>query len=250
MSRLAVLILAVAALRGCVAYEYEHEFWIRVDGSGSVNVTGRPELWTAFKGVPLPADEDAAREAVRKLFEDSGLSVDTVTITRRGGRPYLFVAADFEDVNRLSSTPAFADVRIGLRPEGDRLRLEGTWSSPPVPAGIADDGLMAVRLHLPSQVYEHKNAFEGVERGNIVAWRQEMRSALGGGALEFGALMDNRSILLSTVLLFAAAILLALAILGGLLYWTTKKGARARAAAAAPGPGSPPPAAPSAPGGS
>ena len=51
MRRLALTLLAAAALRGCVAYEYEHEFWIRVDGSGTVNVTGRPELWTAFKGV-------------------------------------------------------------------------------------------------------------------------------------------------------------------------------------------------------
>ena len=249
MSRLALLLFAALALRGCVAYEYEHEFWIRVDGSGSVNVTGRPELWTAFKGVALPEDDDAAREVVRRLFEESGLEVDTVTVTRRGGRTYLFIDADFEDVNRLSSTPAFPDLRIGLRPEGDRLRLEGTWSPPSSPSRVSDDGLMAVRFHLPSQVYDHKNAFEGVERGNIVSWRQDMRSALGGGALDFGALIDSRSILLSTVLLFVAAIVIALAILGGLIYWTTKKGARATAGAG-PGPGSPPPASPSAPAGS
>ena len=72
MSRLAVLLLAVAAMRGCVAYEYEHEFWVRVDGSGSVNVTGRPELWTAFKGLPLPADEDGHHEAVVKRFRELG----------------------------------------------------------------------------------------------------------------------------------------------------------------------------------
>ena len=247
MSRLAVLLLAVAAMRGCVAYEYEHEFWVRVDGSGSVNVTGRPELWTAFKGLPLPADEDGQKTAVRKLFEDSGLSVDTVTLTHRRGRPYLFVAADFDDVNRLSSLPAFRDLKIGLRPDGENLRLEGTWAAPPPAGSVPGDGLMAVRFHLPSQVYEHKNAFEGVERGNIVSWRQDMQAALRGGALDFGALMDRRSILLSTVLLFVGAIVLALGILGGLLYWTMKKGARARAASGAPGPGSPPPPAPSAP---
>jgi hypothetical protein len=88
---------------------------------------------------------------------------------------------------------------------------------------------MAVRFHLPSQVYEHKNAFAGVERGNIVSWRQDMRAALAGGGLDFGAVIDNRSILLSTVLLFVAAIALALAILGGLLYWTMRRG-RAKAA--------------------
>ena len=245
MSRLAVLLLAVAAMRGCVAYEYEHEFWVRVDGSGSVNVTGRPELWTAFKGLPLPADEDGQKDAVRRLFEESGLSVDTVTLTHRKGRPYLFVAADFEDVNRLAGSRAFPDLAIGMRPDGEHLRLEGTWKANGARSGVADDGLMAVRFHLPSQVYEHKNAFEGVERGNIVSWRQDMRAAIAGGALDFGALIDKRSILLSTVLLFVGAIALALAILGGLLYWTARRGARA--ASGGPGTGSPPPAAPSAP---
>src|SRR5687768_8672351 len=168
MRRLALTLLAAAALRGCVAYEYEHEIWIRVDGSGTVNVTGRPELWTAFKGITLPADEDAARDAARRLFEDSGLRVRRVTITRRGGRPYLFVSADFDDVNRLAGTAAFPDLRLGLRPDGERLRLEGTWSPPPLARGAppVDDGEMAVRFHLPSKVYEHKNAMDGVERGN------------------------------------------------------------------------------------
>src|SRR3990170_4007765 len=127
MRWLALTLLAAASLRGCVAYEYEHEFWVRVDGSGSVNVTGRPELWTAFKGIPLPADEDAARDAARRVFEASGLEVRRVTVTERGGRPYLFLSAEFDDINRLAGTPAFPDLQIGLRPDGDRLRLEGTW---------------------------------------------------------------------------------------------------------------------------
>ena len=93
-----------AALRGCVAYEYEHEFWIRVDGSGTVNVTGRPELWTAFKGVAVPAERTRPARRRARLFEESGLRVRRVTITRRGGRPYLFVSADFDDVNRLAGT--------------------------------------------------------------------------------------------------------------------------------------------------
>jgi len=247
MRRLALTLLAAAALRGCVAYEYEHEFWIRVDGSGSVNVTGRPELWTAFKGVSVPAEKDAARGAARRLFEESGLRVRRVTMTRRAGRPYLFVSADFDDVNRLAGTAAFPDLRLALRPDGERLRLEGTWAPPPAARGApADDGEMAVRFHLPSKVYEHRNAMDGVERGNIVGWRQDVRAALAGGSLDVGALIDRRSILVSTVGLFAAAIVLALSILAGLILWVRRRGARPTASAA-PGPGSPPPPAPSAP---
>jgi hypothetical protein len=249
MRWLALTLLAAASLRGCVAYEYEHELWVRVDGSGTVNVTGRPELWTAFKGLSVPADEDAALAAARRLFEESGLRVRRVTVTQRAGRDYLFVSADFDDVNRLAGTPAFPDLRVDLHPDGDRLRLYGTWTPPKSPGGPADDGQMAVRFHLPSKVYEHRNAMDGVERGNIVGWRQDVRTALGGGGLEFGALIDRRSILVSTVGLFAAAIVLALAILGALILWVRRRGARTTASAA-PQRGSPPPPAPSAPPGS
>lgn len=222
-SRLAAVLLLASGLGGCVTYEYEHEFWLRVDGSGAVNVTGRPALWTAFKGLGNPRDPDATatREAARALFERSGLRVKRVTLTHRGGQPYLFVSAEFDDVNALGGTSAFPDLRIGLRAVRDRLVLEGTWSRPrdaPDVGGRDRDGLMAVRFHLPSKLYEHKNATDGVERGNIVGWRQDVAAALGGSALAFGATMDERSILGSTVTLFAWAIVGALALLAGALY--------------------------------
>ena len=217
------------ALRGCVTYEYEHEFWLDVDGSGTVYVTGRPELWAAMKGLAgaRSPDEDAARGAARELFESSGLRVRRVTLTHRGGRPYLFVSADFDDVNRLAGTPAFPDLALRFQPENGALRLHGVWRRPPGRPDLAPsdgDGLMAVRFHLPSKVYSHRNAFDGVERGNIVGWRQTVAEGMAGRPLEVGAVMDRRSILLSTVGLFAAAIVAALAILGGTLYWVARRG--------------------------
>ena len=234
MSRLVVALLLALSLRGCVAYEFEHEFWIRVDGSGTVNVTARPELWGAMKGVRVsPTDEDAAGQTVRALFESSGLRVRRVTLTHRAGRPYVFVAADFTDVNRLAGTPAFPDLALSVRPEGENLRMDGRWSRPP---GLPDvplesrDGLMAVRFHLPSKVYSHRNAFAGVERGNIVAWRETVTEGLAGRPLDVGALIDRRSILRSTIGLFAIAIVLALGILATVLWWVVRKGRKARIA--------------------
>jgi len=224
---LAALVAALLS-RGCLVYEYEHEFWLRVDGSGTVYVTGRPALWAAFKGLPAADDDDATREAARALFERSGLRVRRVTLTHRGGRPYLFVSADFGDVNRLEGSPAFPDLQLKLSREGDRLKLWGDWRRPAAAsrdAGASDrDGLMAVRFHLPSRIYDHRNAPDGVERGNIVGWRQDVAAALDGGTLSFGATMDDRSILGSTVTLFAWAIAGALGVLGGALYLAFRKG--------------------------
>ncbi len=231
LSRLAALLLAAAAFRACTHYEYEHEIWLRVDGSGEVNVTGRPALWTAFKGIPLDekGDPEAMRQAARELFERSGLEVSRVRIVTRRGHKYLFVSATFRDVNRISYSPAFPDLRLGLRREGGRLQLAGSWQRPieAPPGGEKDgEGLMAVRFPLPSKVYGHRNAVFGVERGNILAWRQETKQALDGGRLEFGAEMDPRSILFSTVMLFAGAVVLAAVLLAFGLWALVRRGRR------------------------
>ena len=100
-------------------------------------------------------------------------------------------------MNALSGSAAFPDLDIALRREGDRLRLLGEWRRPlgEADAPAATEGLLAVRFHLPSKLYEHENATDGVERGNIVGWREEVTAALRGEPLAFGALMDERSIL-------------------------------------------------------
>ncbi|PYQ07298.1 MAG: hypothetical protein DMF82_04125 [Acidobacteria bacterium] len=230
-ARLALALLLAAGLPSCVRYEYEHEFWLEVDGSGRVNVTGRPDLWAVFKGLPVDGDEDALARRARETFERSGLHVRKVDVTHRGGRAYLFARAAFDDVNKLAGTPAFPDLRIALRSEDAHLRLQGSWQRPAVvaPAAAADDGVMAVRFHLPSKIYQHDNAAGGVERGNIVGWRQDVSAALRGRELAFGAVMDRRSIFYSTVGLFAGAVALALALLGVMVYVVRKKGQRASA---------------------
>jgi hypothetical protein len=198
-------------------------------------VTGRPALFLAFKGLVTPADEAASREAVRQLFERAGLRVRRVTLTHREGRAYLFVSADFADINKLTGSPAFPDLRIALSRAGDNLRLDGGWVRPGPPLEVQErDGLMAVRFHLPSKIYEHKSATDGVERGNIVCWRQDVAAALRGERLEFGAVMDSRSILFSTVTLFAGAMALATLILGGGLYLVARHGRKGLASPAGP----------------
>jgi len=226
--RVALALLLAATLRGCIHYEYEHELWLRVDGSGSITVTGRPALWTAFKGVPLDEnDAEGMKKAVRALFESSGLDVRRVTVVSRRGHRYVFVSADFKDVNRISYTPAFPDLRVGLRHEAGRLQLDGSWQRPLESSGGGErEGLIAVRFHVPSKVYAHRNAVAGLERGNILSWSEDTAVALDGGRLEFGADMDERSILFSTVMLFAGAVVLAVLLLALALWAVVRRGRR------------------------
>lgn len=222
LSRRLLVLLLATPLGGCLAYEFDHELWLRVDGSGTVNVTGRPELWEAFKGSADP-------EALGALFERSGLRVREVTRTRRDGRAYLFVSADFDDINRLGGSPAFPDLQVGLRKEGELLVLEGRWPLEEVedPPGSRPEELVAIRFHLPSRVRSHKNASEGVERGNIVSWRQPLATALAGEPLDFGVGMENSSILRDTLMLFLGAGALGVGLVALSLWLLWRRGRRA-----------------------
>jgi hypothetical protein len=76
-------------------------------------------------------------------------------------------------------------------------------------------------------VYAHSNALGGVQRGNILAWSQNVAQALAGGQLELGARFGTRSILWSTIALFAGAVLVGLAILATVLALVARAGQRA-----------------------
>jgi hypothetical protein len=220
-----------------VAYEFEHEFWLRTDGSGSFVITAPPWVWNAVKNVGDPANLDATvnERTVAALFEAAPISNTRVRKVTRDGQAFITVAADFSDLNALAGSRAFPDLEIALRRQGERLRLAGVWRRPAT-GGAAqgnDSGLMAVRFHLPSEIFDHRNAFEGVERGNILSWRQELRGGLSGSPIEFGATMGTTSVLSATLGLFVLAILTGLALMGAVLYSFVRRGRTERAGSAA-----------------
>ena len=83
-----------------------------------------------------------------------------------------------------------------------------------------------MRFHLTSKVYEHRNAVDGLERGNIVSLALRTWREPPGRPVEFGFLAGDRSILFSTMGLFVAAIVLGLSLLALALYLTARKGRR------------------------
>ena len=56
-------------------------------------------------------------------------------------------------------------------------------------------------MHIPSEILYHNAA--GVQRGNILEWDQPLAARLKGDALDLQVNMEPRSILYSTLLLFA-----------------------------------------------
>jgi hypothetical protein len=228
---LSILVLA-ASLRGCVTYEFEHEFWLNTDGSGSFVVTAPPWVWNAVKNVGEARDLDGTvnEQAVAALFDAPAFMNTRVKKVTRQGRPYLTVAADFSDINALVGTRAFPDLVVALRREGARLRLFGVWRRPPS-AGTAqgdDHGLMAVRFHLPSEVFDHRNATGGVERGNILSWRQDLRGGIAGAPIDFGATLGTRSVLSATLGLFGLALVAGLGAIATVLIFFTRRGHKRR----------------------
>lgn len=242
MTRFLSILVLAASLRGCVTYEFEHEFWINTDGSGSFVVTAPPWVWNAVKSVGDARDVDGTvnEQSVAALFHTPAITKARVKKVTRGGRPYLTVSAGFADINALVGTRAFSDLVVALRREGDRLRLFGVWRRPPS-AGTAqgdEKGLMAVRFHLPSEIFDHRNATAGVERGNILSWRQELRVGLSGAPIDFGATLGTRSVLSATLGLFGLALLAGIGIIAVLLFVVTRRGRRRPRRSG--GPGQPP----------
>jgi hypothetical protein len=236
---LSILVLA-ASLRGCVTYEFEHEFWLATNGSGSFVVTAPPWVWNAVKNVGEAKNVDGTvnEQSVSALFQNPAILNLRVRKVTRSGRPYITVAADFTDVNALVGTRAFPDLVVSLRPEGGRLRLFGVWRRPPS-SGTAqgdENGLMAVRFHLPSEIFDHRNATSGVERGNILSWSQDLRGGIAGAPIDFGATLGTRSVLSATLALFGFAIITGLSLMAAVLYFFTRRGKKRRGKHRKPGP--------------
>jgi hypothetical protein len=191
----------------------------------------------AVKNVGDPRNLDATvnEQSVGALFQIPAVSNLRVRKVTREGRPYITVAADFSDINALPGTKAFPDLQVALRREGEKLLLAGVWRRPPVEGSAQGDdaGLMAVRFHLPSEIFEHKNAFEGVERGNILSWRQDLHRGLTGSPIDFGATMGSTSVLSATLGLFGLAILAGLSVMGAALYFFVRRGRAEQARSAA-----------------
>jgi hypothetical protein len=206
-----IFVLASIACGNVIArkYEYEEEVFLNLDGSATVYVNASVPALVSLRGLALPTDARARldRQVVRDMYETPVSHVASVTTSRREGRRYVHLRLTVDDIRKLSEAPPFewSTYRFlegdGQVEFGQTLRASAGQSV----GNIGWDGteLIAVRLHLPSEV-TFNNSPSPRMRGNILVWEQLLTDRVKGSPLEVQARMGNQSILFRTLALFGA----------------------------------------------
>jgi hypothetical protein len=210
-------------------YEYEEELYLSLDGSATAYVHASVPALVALHGAALDPDPLARidRDRVRAMFPGARVAL---SFSRRGGRRFVHARVQVDDVQRLSETGAFAWSEYRFDRDGEVFEFTQAVGSPAADVGPrgrhipwAGEELVGFRLHLPSRVLFH-NSPTGIERGNILVWRQPLAGRLRGEPVELRVQLEASSILFTTLVLFAstvAAVALTAAIA---IWWIARRG--------------------------
>jgi hypothetical protein len=215
-------------------YEYEEDMFLSLDGSATVYVNSSIAALDALRGASFdPGASRVDREAIRRYFTSPGVSVTSVSQSRRSGRRFIHVRLDVDDVRRLGSAAPFAWSTYRFERKGDRFVYQQTIGAPAAKdvgaAGWTGRELVAFRLHLPSKI-EFNNTKREVGRGNILIWEQTLAARRGGTPLELEARMQTQSILYRTLWLFGLTFVAVAAVFACGIGWVLRKGRKAEAA--------------------
>jgi hypothetical protein len=212
-----------------VRYEYDEEMYLALDGSATLYVNASVPALVALRDAPLKVDPRARldRNEVRAFFESDVARVANVTTSRRENRRYVHVRLEVQDVRQLSQARAFAWSRYELVPDENRYvvrqRLADAAGRDVGDVGWGANEMVAFRLHLPSRVTFHNSPTGEVERGNIIRWEQTLAARLKGEPLSIEVHMDDQSILVQTLMLFALTAAAALATLALAAWWVARR---------------------------
>lgn len=237
--------LCLTLLGSCTRYDYEEEFRIDADGSGTVRVSASEKLWRGIHNLGRDGEE-LTTASVEQLYQSESLRISSVTETRRLGEKFVHVQMDFDALDDFCNHPANRHRDCGLHAFDDHIQLRGdfglsprslaTPSEPSSRVAPSTDRTeapqVAFRFHLPAVVLFHNG--DELERGNIVRWQEPARDYLAGKAVPIEVRMDNQSILALTLwIVFLSVLLVAGAILASLAYLHQKGSRQLRAEAEA-----------------
>jgi hypothetical protein len=216
-------------------YEYEEEVYLSLDGSATVYVNSSLAALNALRGTSFDTSPAARfdRDAVARFFSSDNTRVGRVSQSRRNNRRFAHVRLDVSDIRRLGEAAPFAWSRYQFMRDGDLfkyLQVVGQSAGKAVgDVGWNGRELVAFRLHLPSKIRYHNTGEVG--RGNILVWEQPLADRvrglpLGRDGLGLDARMDARSILYTTLQLFAVTFLVVAVTFGVILWWVMRRGGR------------------------
>ncbi|MBE0643387.1 MAG: hypothetical protein IH600_04855 [Bacteroidetes bacterium] len=154
MRRFALFLCVMPLLiAGCIFYEQDTE--LNEDGSGEMEI----HYWISenvlswFKGGALSFNEDS----VRAQYASDGIVVKSVRTESRevDSTRHVFVALQFDDIQRLSACTGFKDIDIKWMREGDVFRfVQSLPSTSSSGDGMLDNFTFTYRYNFPGEVRE------------------------------------------------------------------------------------------------
>ena len=210
-------------------YEYEEEIYLQLDGSAIAYVNASLPALVALRGAEMNVAPDARpdRQRVRAFFSAPGARVTTPTFSRRDGRRFVHVRVEVEDVRQLAGMAPFAWSRYRFERQGDVFifgQVVGKSAGRDVGSvGWRGDEMVSFKLHLPSEI-PYNNSPKPVQRGNILQWEQPLAERLAGTPVDIEAHLEPKSILYSTLLLFAGTIVAAALTFVVVIWWVARRG--------------------------
>jgi hypothetical protein len=132
-------------------------------------------------------------------------------------------------VRHLARAAPFAWSTYELTRSGDQVTYRQVVGAPagataPPGAGWTGGEMVAIRLHVPSQIRYHNAPTREIRRGNILAWEQALTDRLAGRPIDIEVRMDAQSILARTMLVFGVSVGAALLLLAAIVWWVVRKG--------------------------
>ena len=221
-------------------YEYEEDLYVALDGSADLIVNASvPALW-ALRGLEVDESSSATlRNRVRDAYQSPVTQVTRVSRPwRRLGRRYVQIRLRVSDVRRLQQAPPFSWSTYELAAQdGGYVFKQTIGPSALKPGTLQNVGwngqeLVAFRIHLPSRITYHNardletNETSDIQRGNILAWEQQLTDRLDGKPIEIEVRMEGQSILYRTLWLFSGAFTAALLLIGLFVWLTMRRGAK------------------------
>jgi hypothetical protein len=248
---LALALVCLAAASACggrifgKVYEYEEDLYVSLDGSANLIVNASVPALAALRGLDVDArSASTLRSRVRAAYESPFTEVTRVSRPwRRFGRRYVQIRLSVDNVRKLSEVSPFAWSTYELiREEAGYVFRQTIGPSALRPGTLQNVGwtgaeLVAFRLHMPSRITWHNardietNEPADIQRGNILAWEQQLADRLDGRPIAIEVRMEAQSILHRTLWLFLGAFAAAVLLLGVIIWLTMRKGAREEAAA-------------------